>query len=236
MHITELTLQTRDLAAQRDFYEHTLELPVLEANEQAFTIQVGATHLTFEETEQEDVLYHVAFTVPRNKTAQAKRWAEARFPLLTNPAGLEEFAGGSWNSWSIYFRDPGNNILEFIAHYDLARETTGDFGPTDMLHVSEIGLPVDDVPGYVDKLQAWLGVEPYKGQSSDMFTAVGDIYGLFIMVSTGRLWVPDMTSPATVAPTKVTVEGTEERHYTFAPLPYDIHVEQSSRIYERNAG
>lgn len=238
MHITELTLQTqtRDLAAQQDFYEHTLELPVLEASEQAFTVQVGTTHLTFQTTEQEDVLYHVAFTVPRNKTAQAKQWAEARFPLLTNPAGMEEFAGGSWNSWSIYFRDPANNILEFIAHYDLVRETTGNFGPTGMLHVSEIGLPVDNVPAQVDHLQAWLGAEPYKRQRSDAFTAVGDIYGLFIMVSTGRLWVPDMISPATVAPTKVTVEGTEERDYNLAPLPYDVHVVESSRIYERNAG
>src|SRR5882672_4315137 len=71
MHITELTLQTHDLAAQRDFYEHTLELPVLEASEQAFTVQAGTTRLTFQATEQEDVLYHVAFTVPRNKIAQA---------------------------------------------------------------------------------------------------------------------------------------------------------------------
>jgi catechol-2,3-dioxygenase len=236
MHITELTLQTHNLPAQRDFYEHTLELPVLEASEQAFTVQAGTTRLTFQTTEQEDTLYHVAFTVPRNKTAQAKRWATARFPLLTDPAGIEEFAGGSWNSWSIYFRDPANNILEFIAHYDLSRETEGDFGPQDMLHVSEIGLPVDDVPAQVDHLQASLGVEPYKGQRYDSFAPVGDIYGLFIVVSTGRLWIPDMKSPATIAPTAITVEGTEERHYKLSPLPYDIHVAQLSKIYERNAG
>jgi catechol-2,3-dioxygenase len=235
MHITELMLQTHDLAAQRDFYEHTLELPVLASSEQAFTVQAGTTRLTFQTTEQKDALYHVAFTVPRNKTVQAKLWGTARFPLLTDPAGLEEFAGGSWNSWSIYFRDPANNILEFIAHYDLDRETSGDFGAQDILHVSEIGLPVDDVPAQVNHLQALLGVEPYKGQRYDSFTPVGDIYGLFIVVSTGRLWVPDMTSPATIAPTAVTVEGTEEQHYTLAPLPYDVHVTQSSKIYERHA-
>jgi catechol-2,3-dioxygenase len=236
MHITELTLQTHDLATQRDFYEHTLELPIVEANEQAFTVQAGTTRLTFQATEQEDALYHVAFTVPGNKVAQAKSWATARFPLLTNPAGLEEFGFGSWNSWSIYFRDPANNILEFIAHYDLARETAGNFGPQDILHVSEIGLPVDDVPALVSHLQALLGVEPYKGQHSDTFTAVGDIYGLFIVVSAGRAWVPDLKSPAGIAPTKVTVQGTEERHYALSPLPYDLYVTQSSKIYERNAG
>lgn len=236
MHITELTLQTRNLPAQRAFYEHTLELPMVEAGEQAFTVQAGTTRLTFQASKQPDALYHVAFTIPRNKVEQAKRWATARFPLLTDPAGIEEFRFGSWNSWSIYFRDAADNILEFIAHFDLDRETEGDFGPADMLHVSEIGLPVDDVPAQVSNLHTLLGIEPYKGQRSDVFTAVGDIYGLFIVVATGRLWVPDMTSPATIAPTEITVQGTEERHYALSPFPYDVRVLPSSRVYADHAG
>jgi catechol-2,3-dioxygenase len=224
MQITELILETHKLAAQLDFYEHTLGLPVMAANEQAFTVQAGSTRLTFQETEQREPLYHVAFTIPRNKVEQAKQWAEARFPLITDPAGHSEFTGGSWNSWSLYFRDPADNILEFIAHYDLPKEAAGDFGPADILHVSEIGLPVDDVLAQTSHLQALLGIEPYKGERTETFTPMGDIYGLFIVVARGRLWYPDAKSPGVPAPIQVTVQGTEERHYTLAPLPYSVHV------------
>lgn len=229
MHITDLILETHNLAAQRDFYEHTLGLPVVTTNEQTFTVQAGSTRLTFRATEQREPLYHVAFTIPRNKVEQAKRWAEARFPLVTDPAGHTAFTGNSWNSWSIYFRDPAGNILEFIVHYDLPKETAGDFGPSDILYVSEIGLPVDDVLAQVSHLQALLGIEPYKGESSETFTAIGDIYGLFIVVARGRLWYPDMKSPGVPAPVQVTVQGTEEGHYTLAPLPYIVHVVTSEQ-------
>jgi len=229
MQITDLILETHKLTAQREFYEHTLGLPVVEANEQAFTMQAGLTRLTFQEAEQREPLYHVAFTIPRNKVEQAKQWAEARFPLITDPAGHSEFTGGSWNSWSLYFRDPADNILEFIAHYDLPKETTGDFGPTDILHVSEIGLPVDDVLAQTSHLQELLGIEPYKGERTETFTPMGDIYGLFIVVARGRLWYPDAKSPGVPAPIQVTVQGTEERHYTLAPLPYSVHIVTSNQ-------
>lgn len=48
-----------------------------------------------------------------------------------------------------YFPHPAGNILEFIAREDLPAKAGEDFRPEDILHISEIGLVVDDVPGMV---------------------------------------------------------------------------------------
>ena len=64
MHIQELSLHTRHLADQQVFYHTTLGLPLLAETADSFTIQAGTTRLRFQEGQQ-DVLYHVAFTIPR---------------------------------------------------------------------------------------------------------------------------------------------------------------------------
>jgi len=68
-----------------------------------------------------------------------------RVPLLDRNGEDEIFFGGL-NARSFYFCDAGSNILEFIVHYNLDRELEGTFDASHILHVSEIGLPVDDVP------------------------------------------------------------------------------------------
>ncbi|MFL5695814.1 MAG: hypothetical protein ACJ797_01765 [Ktedonobacteraceae bacterium] len=48
-------------------------------------------------------------------------------------------------------------------HYGLNHETEGAFGAASVLHVSEIGLPVEDVPAFADLLQKQFTIEPYGG-------------------------------------------------------------------------
>ena len=60
--------------------------------------------------------------------------------------------------------------------------------------------------------------------SSDLFTALGDIYGLFIIVKAGRVWFPTLTTTAVVAPVRVTIRGTQEQHYHISPFLYNIDV------------
>ena len=86
------------------------------------------------------------------------------------------------------------------------------------------GLAVDDVLAHVAEFKEKFGIEPYKGESSDTFTAVGDIYGLFIMVKIGRFWFPTATDAAPVAPLEVTIEGAAEEQYRVLPYPYEIAV------------
>ena len=179
-------------------------MPLVTETVASFTIQAGATRLIFQRTEQEGIRYHFAFSIPSSKLARAKEWLLTRMPPvpLLSLDGRDEFHGESWNVSNLYFYDGAGNILEFIAHHDLPDNAPDGFDEHSVLSISEIGLAVDDVLAHVAEFKERFGIEPYKGESSDTFTAVGDIYGLFIMVKIGRFWFPTATDAAPVALSK----------------------------------
>lgn len=225
MRITELHLYTQNLHAQRIFYTRTLGLPLVTETVASFTIQAGATRLLFQRTEQEGVLYHFAFSIPSTKLAHAKAWLLARTPSvvpLLSLDGQDEFHNESFSRF--YFYDAVGNILEFIAHHDVPDSTPDGFDEHSVLHVSEIGLAVDNVLAQVAEFKDRLGLEPFRGESDDTFTAVGNTYGRFIVVKIGRFWFPTETDAAPVAPVEVTIEGAEEQQYSVSPYPYEIDV------------
>jgi catechol 2,3-dioxygenase-like lactoylglutathione lyase family enzyme len=222
MRIQELSLQTRLLADQKDFYRTTLGLPLLAETTASFTLQAGTTRLHFQEAQQ-DVLYHVAFTIPRNTFTEAKSWLGKRVPLLRKKSE-DEFFFANLNARSLYFCDAANNILELIVHYDLGHEAEGPFGPVHVQHVSEIGLPVDDVLAQVRLLKEKLEIEPYGGLVSEEFAFVGDIYGQLVVVKIGRPWQPAETLLAAVSPMRLTMSGKPEQQLQLSPFPYTITV------------
>jgi hypothetical protein len=97
----------------------------------------------------------------------------------------DEFFFATINARSLYFCDAANNILELIVHYDLDRETDGAFGPAHVLHVSDVGLPVEDVLAQVSLLREKLDIEPYGGLVSEEFAFMGDMYGQLVVVKIG---------------------------------------------------
>lgn len=220
MRIQELSLQTRHLADQKEFYCATLGLPLLAETPDSFIVQAGTTRLRFQGAQQ-DVLYHVAFTIPRNAFSQAKSWLQQRLSLLRKDDEDEIFFA-NLNARSFYFCDAANNILEWIAHYNLGYEIEGAFGPADVLHVSEIGLPVEDVPAQAAILKETLGIEPYGGSISENFAFLGDIYGQLVVVKIGRPWLPTETVWATVSPVQLTFSGQRERQLQLSPYPYTL--------------
>ncbi len=222
MHIQELILQTRHLSKQKEFYIRTLGLPLLAETNVEFTVGAGTTRLSFQQTQQ-DVLYHLAFTLPRNTFSQAKSWLSERVPLLSKD-GENEIFFANINARSLYFSDAASNILEYIVHYDLEQETSVSFQPTDVLHISEIGLPVEDVPEQVAFLKEKLGLEPYRGMSSEEFAFIGDIYGQLVVVKIGRPWLPTESVLAAVSPVQLTIRGQEEKKLQILPFPYIITV------------
>lgn len=225
MRIKELSLQTQHLAEQKAFYSTTLGLPVLAETVDSFTVQAGSTRLRFQVAEQ-DVLYHVAFTIPRNAFTTAKSWLNERVPLLRKD-GEDEFFFDNINARSLYFCDAANNILEFIVHYNLERKTTGAFAPADILHVSEIGLPVEDVPALATMLKDTLNLEPYGGPVSENFAFLGDIYGQLVVVKIGRPWLPTETVLSSVSPVQLTISGQRELQLSLSPFPYTLTVSAS---------
>ncbi len=222
MHIQELSLHTRHLADQKDFYCTTLGLPLLAETTASFTLQAGATRLHFQEAQQ-DVLYHVAFTIPRNTFSEAKSWLHEYVSLLRKH-GEDEFFFTTLNARSLYFCDAANTILELIVHYDLDHETEGPFGPAQVLHVSEVGLPVEDVLAQVSLLREKLNIKPYGGLVSEEFAFIGDIYGQLVVVKIGRPWLAAETLLAAVAPMQFTMSGKPELQLQLSPYPYTITV------------
>lgn len=59
---------------------------------------------------------------------------------------------------------------------------------------------VEDVPDFVRQIETQVGSQVYRDASGEMFGAVGDENGLFIVVKRDRLWFPDRQVAAQEAP------------------------------------
>lgn len=223
MNIQKLALHTRHLADQQAFYCTTLGLPLLTKTSDSFTVQAGRTRLSFQESECDVPSYHVAFTIPRQMFSETKSWMQKRLPLLQKN-GQDEIFFANLNARSFYYCDPAGNILECIVHYSLndERERTEDTIP--VLHVSEIGLPVEDVPTFAAQLFKQCALEPYGGAISEHFAFLGDIFGQAVVVKVGRPWVPTETVQAAVAPVHLTIRGQREQEVQLWPYPYTLTV------------
>jgi hypothetical protein len=226
------------LAEMRAFYGKTLDLGILEERHDRLTIGAGETRLTFvqssENVDGRPPFYHFAFNIPENKIVQALEWQKARTPMLPIPernraAGFppEVVDYSHWNAHSIFFLDPAGNVVEYIARHDLKNGDTSPFSWADILYASEIGLIADDVPAMAKKLADAAGVMPYRG-ASDQFTAMGDEYGLLLVMKRGR--VIDFTSnphnAVRVYRTGVNVRGLKAAKHDLVDYPYVLNVEE----------
>jgi catechol 2,3-dioxygenase-like lactoylglutathione lyase family enzyme len=204
MNITEVSLWTSNLNKMRSFYEDVLELPMVKEDKEAFTVQVGATTLTFgQSNELEDPFYHFAINIPENKMDEAKAWIQSKVELNTENESDEVFFK-SWNARAIYFEDPAGNILEFIARHNLKNGIPHPFSSKDFLNISEVGVVVPDVIPFVRKLNQ-LGIPNWRDDSEGL-TPVGDETGLFITVKKDRRWFFS-NKDARFYPFEVSIQG-----------------------------
>ncbi|TDF92777.1 VOC family protein [Paenibacillus piri] len=206
MKIKELTLMTRQLEAMKSFYGSLLGLELLEDRPSYLSFRAGESVLTFQNgSPGENPFYHIAFTIPTNKFVEAKRWvSELGIPLFSKE-GQDEFAFENWNATSLYFYDPNGNLIEFIAHHTLDNATNEAFGPKLLLRISEIGLPVDNVPASVRELTSAFQLSLWGGDGQQ-FAPLGGAEGVLIVVDRRRPWFPDGRTPA-VFDSKVTMEA-----------------------------
>jgi len=96
--------------------------------------------------------YHLAFNIPENRFNEAKAWITSCQPLLRDVEGNDEFVSKTWNSHSVYFKDAAGNVLEFIARHTMQNAASGIFNESQILNISEIGLPSEDVVGWANDL------------------------------------------------------------------------------------
>ncbi len=207
MEMIELELKTGCLTEIKEFYTSVLGLPLLEEEKGAFTAAAGATRLRFS-AESGMPFYHFAFNIPENKFGQAREWLHQQGVELLKEEGDELVHFPHWNAHSLYFNDPAGNIVEMIARHNLRNAAEGPFSASDILCVSEIGLPVDDVMQTIDNLQLTLNLNPWR-EPSRQFAPLGGEDGLLIVVPKGRIWFMS-DRPAEPFPLRVRIKGKRE--------------------------
>ncbi len=206
MKITQLRLPDCSLQAQHAFYGERLGLPTRWVDD-ALHVQAGTTTLIFVPVAPEESrVHHFAFNIPENQFAEAKAWLQMRMPLHTDASGQDEFHFEGWNAHAVYAFDANGNIIEFIARHDLPNANATPFSAASLLNISEIGWVTPNVRKQVGQLATQYGLPIYDGNGSDVFTAVGDPNGLFIVVAENRLWYPDTGVAAQTSPVAVTIE------------------------------
>jgi len=221
MNITRLELLSVDLQAQRDFYADVLELPVT-LTSSGLEVKAGRTAILFAQAPSGfDGAYHFAFNIPENQFQASKEWISSRVPLLRDESGSDEFESKTWNSHSVYFTDAAGNVLEFIARHNMQNAVEGDFGSRQILQVSEIGLPSEDVVGFASELCTRLGLSVFMQQPNENFTPVGDDHGLLILPARDRIWKPDSGVPAKLLPVRVKGDA-NGKEWELRGVPYEI--------------
>jgi len=218
MNITRLELQTPDLKEQALFYGEILGLDTRIIAGTQVIVRAGATELVFiQADENQHSPYHFAFNIPENQFDTAKQWLAMRAEILADTDGNTTINSRTWNSQSLYFKDTAGNILELIARHDL-QNASDQF---EILSISEIGLATQDVPAQVKIFQEKASLLPYKDESSETFTAVGDADGLFITVKKGRIWYPNTGVPAQLLPVRVHFR-VKEVQMVLSGIPYQM--------------
>jgi catechol 2,3-dioxygenase-like lactoylglutathione lyase family enzyme len=199
MHLAEIRLASQRPEEQRRFYAETLGL-------QTGTVAVGIGTSRLVCLPGAWSPQHLAFRIPSAAYADGLDWLEARTDLLRNADGGREHPFPDWNAHAMYFRDPDGNVLELIAHHDLDDAYDPPFGPDHLLAIAEVGLPVADVPAFLEDVDRRHGIRRWSGDGVT-FAAAGDKRGSLIVVPLGRPWHPVPGSDATAPPVAIDVAG-----------------------------
>ena len=206
MQIGRLQIETADLIPIRNFYHSVFGLPVLEESADRITFRAGHTALAVGRAHRLLAgAYHFAFNIPENQFDAAVQWLRQRVPLIADKTGQDTFYHETWNAHSVYFHDPADNIVEFIARHDLPSASDHPFSGQRVLGVSEIGVASKEVPVESVRLAEQTLSSVFRGSQSDEFVAIGDENGLLIVVKSGREWFPDTGQKAEPVPLSVTV-------------------------------
>jgi hypothetical protein len=224
------------LVDMKAFYHDLLGFSIVVERPDRFTVHAGQTQLTFVSAAADvgKPFYHFAFNIPENKAAEARDWQAKRTPLLPIPEALRDpkypddvVHYRHWDAHSVFFFDPAGNVVEYIARHGLKNAAPGAFGRSDILYASEIAFVVDDVMAAKTALKGAVELGEYTG-SSDQFGALGDEFGLLLVMKRGRVisFEAKERKEVTVFPTAATLRGPKPCKYTVPNFPYAVVVEK----------
>lgn len=191
MKILEIEIQTDNIKETETFYSEILGLQLVNKNQNSISFKVGQSKLTYIKSDNINPKYHFAFNIPNNKLEEAILWAKSRLRLIENDENGIIANFESWNANAIYFYDNNNNIVEFIARFDLENSTEKPFDISVIESISEIGIVSDKPLDLAETLiESYNLVYFNKSTKSEKFAALGNDNGLFIIVETNRKWYP----------------------------------------------
>ncbi|OAB45318.1 VOC family protein [Paenibacillus glacialis] len=221
MKIEEIRLYTEHLDAVKDFYSVGLELPIMESSNTSITFLVGLSRLTFVQSDTvANPYYHFAFNIVEDKNQLAIEWLKSRGINISQVDDHDESYSESWNSHSIYFYDSVGNIVEFIARHNQKHESYSEFTYKDILNISEIGLPSEDVIELSTYIQEQYDEQMYLS-GSPTFTPIGDEEGLFIVSIRQRIWLGS-NKEAEIFPLEIVINQGKPGTKQLLQYPYKI--------------
>jgi len=192
MKIKKLDLQTAYLKTLQEFYASVLELPVEQPGDNKIKIKIGDSDLIFAEEAAGEPSYHYAINIPSNKIEEAKYWLSNKVRLLWMEDYKNDIADFvNWHAKSVYFYDPGGNIVELIARFDLNNGVNETFSASQFLSLNEIGLVFtdDNFETEIAALENSYSLSYFDKQPPlPKFRAMGDDQGLFVIVPEHRNW------------------------------------------------
>lgn len=221
MKINKVTLNTDKLLELYSFYNEVLGMEVVRPDDSGFFhVKAGSTILSFEsDLSRRGAFYHYAFNIPENQLVDSIKWLEGKAELITLD-GEHIFDFKAWDAHSVYFFDPAGNIIEFIARHRLMNASQKDFSGRSICSVSEIGMPVNNVKEFYDKLYSEFALPLFTGDLKT-FTAAGDDEGLIIIVPEERHWFPDCPR-AEIFPISIRIEGIKNKEIVFDNYGYKV--------------
>lgn len=190
MKIQELILFSPNIAKQRQLYKSVLGLELIVDTPEQLSFKLRQSILTFKYKSASNPA-HFAFNIPSNAIYDALRWLRSKVDVL-DCEGKPIANFENWNAKALYFYDADGNIVEFIAREAIDIESDVAFSSFYILSVSEIGIPTTDIKAIYDQLNAMRPISVFDGEF-ERFCAIGDDYGLFILVNKlKKKWYPTM--------------------------------------------
>jgi len=178
-------LYTNQLKELRRFYMNILELNITDETEEAFSIDIGTSKLTFKQSDK-PCFYHYAINISGNQFSMLKHRIKERIPL-NRERGIDEVYFSSFDADSMYFEDPAGNIIELIGRRK--RDLFGN--PTfaeSFFNISEVGIVSSHLDDLSEEFQD-IGL-PLRGTeiSYDSVNFFGREESFIVLVPPERKW------------------------------------------------
>lgn len=193
MKIKEIQLLTSQLSVLEDFYTQRLYFKITRKNSDSISFQAGNSILTFIQSSTTTEPYHFAFNIPSQSIIECYDCYKDKLKFLDNVENpkiqppVYDFT--DWNAKALYFLDPDNNILEFIAREDIDIPLKSPFTNQNIINISEVGIVVDNALKAANEYKEKYGISTFsRSKGSSSFHPLGNDTGLLILVQEKRIW------------------------------------------------